>query len=103
MTIQFSRQDIIARPAERLKVRSSLVRRLVQAQDDPAKQRIRMWLKALDDEKLSGLGLTQEDIVVLRGAYDDVMQLSARAKCCRRPPMADTASSRSPGKLQGIH
>jgi hypothetical protein len=80
MTIQFSRQDIIARPAERLKVRSSLVRRLVQAQDDPAKQRIRMWLKDLDDEKLSGLGLTQEDIVVLRGAYDDVMQLSARAK-----------------------
>jgi uncharacterized protein YjiS (DUF1127 family) len=69
MSIQFSRQDITVRPAERLKAQSSLVRRLVQAQDDPAKQRIRVWLKALDDEKLSGLGLTHEDIVVLRGAH----------------------------------
>jgi hypothetical protein len=66
MTIQFSRQDITARPVERLKSQSSLVRRLVQAQDDPAKQRIRVWLKDLDDEKLSGIGLTPEDIVVLR-------------------------------------
>ena len=66
MTIQFSRQDITARPVERLKCQSSLVRRLVQAQDDPAKQRIRVWLKDLDDKKLSGIGLTPEDIVVLR-------------------------------------
>jgi len=66
MTIQFSRQDITARPVERLKGQSSLVRRLVQAQNDPAKQRIRVWLNDLDDEKLSGIGLTPEDIVVLR-------------------------------------
>jgi len=68
MTIQVSRQHLAARPAERLKVQSSLVRRLVQAQDDPAKQRIRAWLKVLDDDKLAGLGLTPADIVVLRGA-----------------------------------
>ena len=66
MTIQFSRQDITARSVERLKGQSSLVRRLVQAQNDPAKQRIRVWLNDLDDEKLSGIGLTPEDIVVLR-------------------------------------
>jgi uncharacterized protein YjiS (DUF1127 family) len=58
---------ITARPVERLKGQSSLVRRLVQAQNDPAKQRIRVWLKDLDDEKLSGIGLTPEDIVDLRG------------------------------------
>ena len=72
MTIQFSRQDITARPVERLKGQSSLVRRLVQAQDDPAKQRIRVWLKDLDDEKLSGIGLTPEDIVVLRDVPTEV-------------------------------
>ena len=49
-----------------LKARSSLVRRLVQAHDDPGKQRIRAWLRALDDEQLSNLGLTPEDIHALR-------------------------------------
>jgi hypothetical protein len=50
-----------------LQARSSLVRRLVQAQDDPGKQRIRAWLRELDDKHLSNLGLTFEDIAVLRG------------------------------------
>jgi hypothetical protein len=57
MTIQFSRPQ----------AGSSLVRRLVQAQDDPGKQRICAWLRNLDDEQLSGIGLTPEDIAVLRG------------------------------------
>jgi uncharacterized protein YjiS (DUF1127 family) len=66
MTIQFSLRGMAARPARHLKVRSGLVRRLVQAQDDPGKQRIRAWLRELDDEQLSKLGLTPEDIHVLR-------------------------------------
>jgi uncharacterized protein YjiS (DUF1127 family) len=66
MTIQFSPQGMAARPARHLKVRSGLVRRLVQAHDDPGKQRIRAWLRELDDEQLSSLGLTPEDIHVLR-------------------------------------
>ena len=45
----------------------SLVRRLVEARDDPAKRRVRTWLKAIDDERLSGFGLTPEDIADLRG------------------------------------
>ena len=69
MTIQSSRQDsrqeMSAGPARSLKARSSLVRRLAQAQDDPAKQRIRAWL--IDAEQLSSsLGLTPEDIAILR-------------------------------------
>jgi hypothetical protein len=48
--------------------RSSLVRRLVRAKDDPAKQRIRRWLSDIDDQRLSSLGLTPEDIVLLRGS-----------------------------------
>ena len=67
MNMQFLRRGITARPAKDLKVRSSLVRRLVQAQDDPGKQRIRAWLRELDDKHLSNLGLTFEDIAVLRG------------------------------------
>jgi hypothetical protein len=49
------------------KAKSSLVRRLIAAENDPAKLRIRACLIALDDERLSGLGLTSEDIAILRG------------------------------------
>jgi hypothetical protein len=48
------------------KPRSSLVRRLVQAKDDPAKHRIRAWLREIDDEQLRRFGLTIEDIAILR-------------------------------------
>ena len=66
--MKFSWRGVAARPANDLKVRSSLVRRLVQAQDDPAKRRIRAWLCDLNDEQLSSLGCTSRDIAVLRGA-----------------------------------
>ena len=46
--------------------RSSLVRRLVQARDDPAKRRIRHWLSDINDEQLLAFGLTEEDIALLR-------------------------------------
>ena len=62
MTIQFSKQAI-GLP----KMMSGLVCRLVRARNDPGKERIRMWLIELDDAQLqSGLGLTVEDIAVLR-------------------------------------
>jgi hypothetical protein len=35
MSIQFLRQGIAARPARALKARSRLMRRLIQARDDP--------------------------------------------------------------------
>ena len=66
ITIQFSRRCMAARPARPLKAGSSLVRRLVRAHDDPGKQRIRAWVREHDDEQLAGLGLTPEDILVLR-------------------------------------
>jgi hypothetical protein len=50
------------------KARSRLVRRLVRAKDDPAKQRIRRWLSDIDDERLLSFGLTPEDIALLRGS-----------------------------------
>jgi uncharacterized protein YjiS (DUF1127 family) len=67
MNFQSLWRGMAARPARHLKARSSLVRRLVQAHDDPGKQRIRAWLRELDDEQLSNLGLTPEDIHALRG------------------------------------
>jgi hypothetical protein len=60
-------QGMAASPARFLTAGSSLVRRLVEARDDPAKRRVRTWLKAVDDERLSGFGLTPEDIADLRG------------------------------------
>jgi len=68
MTIKSTRRGIVAPPARRLQIRSSLVRRLVRARDDPAKQRIRAWLGDLDDRKLYGLGLMPEDIAAIRGS-----------------------------------
>ena len=52
----------------RRRARSSLVRRLVEAKDDPAKQRIRRRLGDIDDARLLGFGLTPEDIALLRGS-----------------------------------
>ena len=49
------------------KVKSSLVRRLIAAENDPAKRRIRAWLAELEDEQLFGLGLTSEEMTILRG------------------------------------
>ena len=41
--------------------------RLREARDDPGKERLGKWLIDIDDAKLqSGLGLTLEDITVLR-------------------------------------
>jgi hypothetical protein len=65
MTMQFSRLDIAARQA-RPRTGSSLVRRLALAQNDAAKERIRGWLRAMDDERLLAFGLTPDDIALLR-------------------------------------
>ena len=70
MTVQFSRKAQTALSASRPVTRSGLVRRLVRARNDPGKERIRKWLIDLDDAELqSGLGLTLEDIAVLRERY----------------------------------
>ena len=55
-------QDVAARPI----AGSSLVRRLVLARADAAKQRIRAQLSEMNDERLFGIGLTSEDIAALR-------------------------------------
>ena len=67
MTIHFSKQPIAVLSDGLPKMGTGLVRRLVCARDDPGKARIRMWLIELDDAQLqSGLGLTVEDIAILR-------------------------------------
>jgi hypothetical protein len=68
MTVHFSRQVIATLPSRG----AGLVRRLVRARSDPGKERIRLWLLDLTDGQLrSGLGLTLEDIAVLRAARRD--------------------------------
>jgi len=80
------------RGAKPRKIGSSLVRRLVQAQDDPAKRRIRAWLTDLDDAQLLSLGLSSEDIAVLRDTQPAgssrreprLISLAASAKTSRK-------------------
>jgi len=79
-------QSIAKRPARCRKARSSLVRRLVQAKDDPAKQRIRRWLSDISDERLLSLGLTPEDIALLRGSGNFVYLLLMCALSVPSPP-----------------
>ena len=62
----FSKRGITAARVGPPKAKSSHVRRLVAAENDPAKRRIRAWLTELDDERLAGLGLTSKDIAILR-------------------------------------
>jgi hypothetical protein len=79
-------QSIAKRPARCRKARSSLVRRLVQSKDDPAKQRIRRWLSDISDERLLSLGLTPEDIALLRGSGNFVYLLLMCALSVPSPP-----------------
>jgi hypothetical protein len=79
VNMHFFWRGITARPTKDLKIRSSLVRRLVQARDDPAKHRIRAWLCDLNDGQLSSFGLTSEDIAVLRGTQSPNSRRRERA------------------------
>ncbi|WP_132958110.1 hypothetical protein [Rhizobium sp. BK251] len=49
-----------------MSVSSALVRRLVRARNDPAKERIRAWFSEMDDARLLDFGLTAADIAALR-------------------------------------
>jgi len=49
------------------KAESSFLRRIIAAEDDPARRRIHTWLAEIDDERLFSLGLTPKDIAILRG------------------------------------
>jgi hypothetical protein len=79
MTIQFPKQPIATTSEGLPKVGSGLVCRLACACGDPAKERIRRWLIDLDDAQLqSGLGLTVEDIAVLRTGTKTASPLRAK-------------------------
>jgi hypothetical protein len=78
MTMQGQHQNIAKGPARCRQAGSSLVRRLVQAKNDPAKQRIRRWLCAINDERLLNFGLTPEDIALLRGSGSSAQAASRR-------------------------
>jgi len=91
MTMEGSHQSIVKRPARWREARSSLVRRLVQARDDPGKERIRCWLGDINDERLSSFGLTPEDIALLRDSGNSTQAGSRRLppNCTRLPDIAD--------------
>jgi hypothetical protein len=46
---------------------SPLVRRLVEADNDPGKQRILGWFKLVGDDELRRFGLSADDIEIIRG------------------------------------
>jgi hypothetical protein len=48
--------------------KSTFLRRLIRARDDPAKQRVLAWLMEIDDALLLTFGLTPGDIKILRAA-----------------------------------
>ena len=98
MIMRRSQQSIALRPIADRKVKSRLVRRLVQASDDPVKQRVRRLLVDIDDERLLRFGLTPDDIVALRGApesargYDEYSTRSFQDLAARLRAAADVKS-----------
>ena len=99
-TTDHLRQDIAIRPAGRAIAGSGLVRRLVRAKDDPAKQRIRAQLSQIDDERLFGLGLTSEDITALRGTVSP--QVEATIAQGVDAPSEDSCAYQIPRPFAGI-
>jgi hypothetical protein len=69
--IQFSEQGMAALPLNRRTGTSGLVRRLVNARNDPAKARILTWLSNIDDERLADFGLLSQEIAILRHQFPD--------------------------------
>lgn len=65
-----NKQGLAVRPVERVGGGSSLVRRIVRAKDDPGKQRVRDWMRAIEDEQLLEFGLSPDDIALLRAEPD---------------------------------
>jgi hypothetical protein len=68
MPMEGAQESIAKRPVKCRKTRSSLVRRLLSAKDDPATQRIRHRLSGFSDERLLRFGLTAEDVALLRNS-----------------------------------
>jgi hypothetical protein len=48
---------------------SSFLRRLLRANDDPAKQRCLAWLIEIDDRRLLEFGLSSRELAILRKKY----------------------------------
>ena len=98
MIMNRSQQSVALRPVANRKIKSSLVRRLVQASDDRAKQRIRRLLVDIDDDRLLSFGLTPDDIAVLRGTpesgsgYDKYSTRSFQDLAARLRAAADVKS-----------
>lgn len=67
MSTHFTRQGMAAVPLTAPIPKSSFVRRLLTARDDPVKARVLAWLLDIEDARLLGFGLTPEDIALLRG------------------------------------
>ncbi len=97
MNMQYLRRGMTARSVTHRKVGSSLVRRLVQAQDDPGKRRIRAWLRDLNDEQVSRLGLTSDDIAVLRGT-----QTPGSSDASDTAPNLEAETTESPATIRLI-
>ena len=70
MTLHFSQQGM-ALPLNVRTGTSGLVRRLVNARNDPAKARILAWLVNIDDERLGGFGLSAWEIAILRHQFPE--------------------------------
>jgi hypothetical protein len=93
MTVESQHRSIVTPRAGCRKARSSLVRRLVEARDDPGKQRIRRSLGEIDDERLASFGLTPDDIDILRGSGNSVRAGSRRLQPgdIKSPGIAESA------------
>jgi hypothetical protein len=66
MTLHFSQKEVATLRLNVGTSTSGLVRRLVNARNDPAKARILTWLLNIDDESLGRFGLLPREIAILR-------------------------------------
>ena len=67
-TLSLRAEDMAAAAAdtETERTKPSLFQRLIKAREEEARRRVRMYLVAMDDERLMSLGFSEDDIRALR-------------------------------------
>ena len=65
-TLALGLADALASAAQPKPKRLGLIQRLIEAREVQAKRRVLGYLTAMDDQQLTGLGFTAEDIEALR-------------------------------------
>jgi hypothetical protein len=95
MMVKFSQHGMPAMPVSAPLAQSRLVRRLLQAQGDPVKQRVLAWLLDVDDARLRTFGSPVKTPPSYGHSHDDRSPQLLPHQLYRSPPAQIAQASRT--------